>query len=141
MSLAIAPDNKLVLTSSWGRSVATKLADGRTRYSAAKNQMLRLIDLKSGKTVRAIELPDSSAGPVTFSPDGHYFAAGIRNVGAAIRIWKTTTGDELLAISGFEGNPATLAISADHKLLVSGMSDTTALVWDVAAALSRKPAK
>jgi WD40 repeat protein len=131
MGLAVAPDCKSFLTSAWGRGEQTKLPDGRVRSSPAKGHMLRLWNSSQGKPIWSENLSERSAGPVAFSPDGVLFASGTWTPPAKIRVWKTAMRGEVFTLTGFPSAPASLAFSADHKLLLAGMRDGSALVWEL----------
>lgn len=131
VSLAISPDGKRLLASAWSRPVMTKLADGRTHSSAANDHPISLWNLATGERIQQILLPEGGVGPVTFSPDGKVFAAGTDKPHGKIRLWEVATGKEQMTIEGFRGAARSLAFSPDGKRLISGMQDTTALVWDL----------
>jgi WD40 repeat protein len=133
--IAISPDGKLLLAGGWGKSIQTPLPDGRTRFTTAPEHPLELWDLTTGKPVRQLMLPGSISGPVAFSADGKTYAAAINDKPEAkIRIWNTATGEEQPGISGIPGAVSALGFSPDGKRLVTGLRDTTALVWDLTAA-------
>jgi WD40 repeat protein len=137
ISLAISPDDKSLLTSSWGKPVITKLPDGRTSSSADKNHPITLWDLSTGQRIRQILLAGGGAGPVCFSPDGKLFAMATDQPQGRIRVMEVATGKERHPIEGLGGRVRCLAFFPDGKRLVSWMSDTTGLVWD----LAREPGK
>jgi WD40 repeat protein len=130
-SLTISPDGKMLLASAWGKPVQTKLPDGRTRISSEKNHPVCLWDLSTGKMLKQILLPDGGAGPVAFSADGKLFATATDKPERRIRLWDTVKGEEVGTITGFRSVVRSLAFSTDGKRLISGMDDTTALVWDL----------
>jgi WD40 repeat protein len=136
--LAVSPDGKRLLATGWGKSIQTRLPDGRMRMSTAKEHPLALYDLDTGKCLHRIELPGETSGPVAFSADGKTFAAAIDKPAGAIRFWETATGAERLSIGGFRGRVHAFAFTPDGKRLISAMDDTSALVWDLTA-LPRKP--
>ncbi|MHC4177040.1 MAG: WD40 repeat domain-containing protein [Planctomycetota bacterium] len=130
--LAVSPDGDFLLTNAPGRRVQTKLPDGRTRSSLAKHHVVRLRGLSQGKSIWSQELPERGSGPVAFSPDGVLFAsASSWGRPTKIRVWKSATRNEVLTLTGLPSGPASLAFSADRKLLVAGMRDGTALVWEL----------
>jgi WD40 repeat protein len=131
MSLAISPDSRMLLASAWGKTVQTKLADGTTRISSAKNHPICLWELASGQLRKQLILPGGGAGPVAFSPDGKYFAIATGEPDRRIRWWDAATGKELGVIQGFRGTVHALAFTPDGRRLISGMDDTTALVWEL----------
>ena len=78
-----------------------------------------------------ILLPEGGAGPVAFAPDGQSFAAATSEPGGCIRVVEVGTGRERQKIKGFRSVVRSLAFLSDGKRLVSGMEDSTALVWDL----------
>jgi RNA polymerase sigma factor (sigma-70 family) len=128
--LAISPDSKLVLASAHGKSVQTKLPDGTTQYSPPKEHPVTWWDLTTGERRKQVTLPEETPGPVAFSPDGAQFAVASSGPGSRIRIMETATGRELRKIEGIRG-VRSLAYMPDGKRLVSGMEDSSALVWDL----------
>jgi RNA polymerase sigma factor (sigma-70 family) len=129
ISMAVSSDSKLLLASAFGKSVETKLTDGRTRFSAGKKHPVCLWDLASGKLLKRVVLPGGGVGPVAFSPDGKLFAVAA-NEPNRIVLWAVAGGQET-RITGFAGSVRSLAFLPDGKHLVSGMDDTTALIWDL----------
>jgi RNA polymerase sigma factor (sigma-70 family) len=136
--LIVSPDGELLLTSGYGKSIETRLPDGRVRFSMAKEHPLELYDLETGKCLHSITLPGEISGPVAFSADGKTFAAAIDKPAGAIRFWDTATGAERPSINGFHGRVNALAFTPDGRRLISAMDDTSALIWDLTA-LPRKP--
>jgi WD40 repeat protein len=129
--LAVSPDGRSILTSAWGRGEQTKLPDGRVRYSPAKNDVLRLQEILHGETLWKQSLPKGAAGPVGFSPDGALFASRAQSRPGKIQVSKTATHQEVLTLTSFSSGPASLAFSPDNRLLVAGMQDGSALVWQL----------
>jgi WD40 repeat protein len=68
---------------------------------------------------------------VAFSRDGRLFATAASKPSPRIQIWDVASGAEVGSIQGFRGVVHSLAFSPDGRRLISGMNDTTALVWDV----------
>ena len=132
LALALSPDGKLLLAGGSGEQIKTPLPDGRVRYSLAEEHPLDLWDLSSGKKLRRIMLPGSTSGPLGFAPDGKTFAAATGTMESKIRIWDVATGAERPAIR-CHGRVSTLAFAPDGTRLVTGMADTTALVWHLNA--------
>jgi RNA polymerase sigma factor (sigma-70 family) len=133
IGLAISPDSKLLLASACGEPVQTKLTDGRIRHSSAKNHPVCLWELDTGKLVKQIFLPEGGAGPVAFSADGKLFATAYDKPERRVQLWDVRTGIEVHSIKGFRGTVRSLAFTSDGKRLISGMDDTTALVWALEA--------
>ena len=128
-ALAVSPDNRYMLTSAWGKQQAIKMSDGRTLYTAEKNNPITLWDPASGQVVKEILLEGGGAGPVAFSPDGERFAVSSMRPKNKITIYNTATGAELQSIDDVPGRAWSLCFTQDGRSLVSGQSDSTALVW------------
>jgi len=75
---------------------------------------------------------------LALSPDGRLLAESLSAAGdkpdAAIRVWNVNTKREVLRLATPTGIARSLVFSSDGRTLVSGMSDTTALIWDISAA-------
>jgi WD40 repeat protein len=127
----ISPDGKLLLASAWGKPVLIKLADGRMVSAAVRNHRVTWWDLTTGRQRHQIMLPEEGAGPVAFSPDGRRFAVASSRPGSHIRIMEVASGREAYHIEGFRSVVRSLAFLPDGQRLVSGMEDSTALVWDL----------
>jgi RNA polymerase sigma factor (sigma-70 family) len=130
VSVALSPDGKLLLASAWGKPTPVKLPDGSTRF-VTKNDSVCLWELATGNVLQQVPLPAGGAGPVAFSTDGKHFAAASHKPEDHIRLFDTAEGKELGVIQGYRGSVRSLAFTPDGKRLISGMSDTTALVWDL----------
>lgn len=127
--LSISPDSKLVLASEQGVPVRTKLPDGKicTEYE----HPVTWWDLTTGKRVGQVLLRDEKIGPVAFAPDGKTFAVATEGPTASILIVEVVSGRVAHTITGFRGKVRSLAFMPDGKRLVSGMEDSSALVWDL----------
>jgi len=131
ISLAISPDSRLFLASAWSKPTLTKLPSGHMQSSAARNHPISLWELSTRQLRKKVLLPDGGAGPVAFSPDNKFFAAATGEPDRRIRIWDMANGNEVGVIQGFRGSVTALAFAPDGERLISGMDDTTALVWDL----------
>jgi hypothetical protein len=74
---------------------------------------------------------------VAFSPSGAMLATAEQPAtskgGESITLWEVATGEVRFRLAGHQGNVNCLAFSNDGRRLVSGSTDTTALIWDVTA--------
>lgn len=131
IGMAVSSDGKLVLASSWGESIQITLPDGSVQGTSAKNHPVAWWDLAKGDLLQQIVLPEENAGPVAFAPDGKLFAVASTKPGTRIRLIETATGREVRKIEGFRGTVRSLAFMPDGKRLVSGMEDSSALIWDL----------
>jgi RNA polymerase sigma factor (sigma-70 family) len=128
--MAISPDSKYLVASAWGKQVVT-IVGGQERTSSAKEQPLCVWLLATGKLVHRINLPAFGAGPVAFSADGRYFAAGTRRPKPSIAVYEMASGKPVRTFERPGGAPQALAFSADGRRLLSALDDTTILVWDL----------
>ncbi len=116
------------------------------RYLASSYPRMRLWDAKGRPLVGLEEAPgDQQVFSLVFSPDGKMVAGGLgydlaewaperrfgRRSSPLIGLWESTTGRLRAKLSGHRGIAASLTFSPDGRLLASGSSDTTVLVWDV----------
>ncbi len=72
---------------------------------------------------------------IVFAPDGKTLAVGywVPGGGAgAVELWNTMTGERLTVLEEDMGSVHALEFSADGTTLVSGSSDGTILIWDLA---------
>jgi hypothetical protein len=72
----------------------------------------------------------SGAGMLVFSPHGRFL---VRNTGRSVTLCDVVTRKEIGSFTGHVGDIASLTFSPDGKTLVTGATDGTGLVWDVAA--------
>jgi RNA polymerase sigma factor (sigma-70 family) len=95
-------------------------------------------DLRTGRIRRTIQAEAYWSGELAISPNGRLVAWAPVSVGgkthAPIHFWDINTKREVLQLGPLASSVQSLAFSADGKTLVSGMQDTTALVWDISAA-------
>jgi WD40 repeat protein len=113
-SMVISPNSKYILISNDGES--------KVRLS--------MFELSTGTTIQSLLLPGSWHGPVAFAHDGRMFATAV-NDRQEILIFETASGNVRTTIRGFHGKVFSLAFFPDGRRLASGMSDSTALIWDL----------
>jgi WD40 repeat protein len=128
--------------------------DGKVLASCCFDGVILLWDPQSGKQ-RGRLGGTAAAGhqplhvmDVAFSPDGKMLASAetpFANGGQepwreSITLWELATGQMRLHLAGHQGLVSTVAFAGDNRTLISGSSDTTALVWDVTAPLRPRQA-
>ena len=116
--------------------------DGRQIVSAGEDKVIRVWDVATGKTVRTLrgEAAAGHAGKIyamALSPDGKWLAVGgmLANepvAGSVIRLYDFASGRLVALLKGHEDVVHGLAFSPDGRRLISGSSDKTAIIWDIA---------
>jgi RNA polymerase sigma factor (sigma-70 family) len=105
--------------------------DGRSVAVAAGEQAVGLWEVATGqRRLTLIKKRGWWVHSVAFSPDGNFLAAGLDS---DVCLWSLRTGREVHRFTGHRGAVASLVFTPDGKRLISGSSDTTALVWDLGA--------
>jgi RNA polymerase sigma factor (sigma-70 family) len=137
ISLAVAPDGRNFASSAWARLVQRKLPDGQIQHTTPNHHTVRLVELETGKLVCDLDMPSPDAGPLAFSAAGKLLAIGMGR-GGEVRIIDVATRETAAVLSDFGSPPHALAFSADGKYLVTGLTDESALVWDLARVLAGK---
>jgi WD40 repeat protein len=127
-SLVFSPDSQRLLVCAWGKGVETKLPDGRTRFSAAKNHTAALWNVASGKVETTVLLPDGAIGPGAFSPDGSRFAVASGRRPSKVTVFKLS-GELDAVLPEVPGRIWRLAFRHDGLSLITALDDSTALVW------------
>ncbi|KAF7349696.1 Wd-40 repeat protein [Mycena sanguinolenta] len=105
-----SPNDKVVATSSWDRTV-------------------RIWSMESGESLRVLSRADSQSWAGAFSPDGDLIAAGAGD--GAVRIWGVDTGQLLFTFSGFGGWVRSLAFSPDGLQLAAGSESGSLRIIDL----------
>jgi WD40 repeat protein len=109
--LAFSPDGKM-LTSLAGR----------------EDNVVRLLDVATGRERRRLEGHAGWVSEAVFSPDGKTLAT--RSHDRTVRLWEVATGRERQRLEGHRGLVNALAFSADGRLLATAGGDVTVLVWN-----------
>jgi WD40 repeat protein len=100
--------------------------DSRT-LAAVAGASVRLWNLEGNRELRRVESP-FAGDAVAFSPDGRLLAVG---AWAGFALLDVATGQELCQVRAHDGSITAVAFSPDGSQLISGASDTSALVWEV----------
>jgi WD40 repeat protein len=116
-AIAISPDGQYLLAG--------------TR-AAGNQSALSLRELATGKVVRLIPLPGSSLGPVAFAADSRSFATA-NEIRGQILVYEVAGGGLRRTITGIPGQVRALAFLPDGRRLAAGLSDSTAMIWDLSA--------
>lgn len=113
-----------------GIRTASFLPDGEALVIGDLRGQLQILNLASGEITRTFDGSMSRDTEPEISPDGRLVAAGD---GASLRLWSVETGQIIGDLVGHSGQVNTAAFSPDGASLVSGSTDGTAVVWDLAA--------
>jgi WD40 repeat protein/serine/threonine protein kinase len=88
---------------------------------------VRVYDMTTGKLLHKL-MGDIRVISVAFSTDGRRLAsAGSDRI---VRLWDTTTGQEVFTLRGHEGAVGRVLFSPDGQHLASSSSDGTVRIWD-----------
>jgi hypothetical protein len=93
-------------------------------------QTLRVWDVLTASEVLALPTTPNNA-KAAVSPDGRLLAALTPK--GEILLWDLRRGKELRHLTGFVAQVTSLTFSPDGRRLISGLTDSTLLVWDVGA--------
>lgn len=103
-------------------------ADGMRGLSAGFDKVVRLSDLKTGRTLRVLKGHTGAIWDVTWSPD-HRYAISNSWDDYTVRLWDVTTGDCLRVIP--HRRPKGLAWSPDGCSFLTGSDNKTIRLWHV----------
>jgi WD40 repeat protein len=110
-----------------GQLIASSLRDGRKRFW----------DVQSGKERYDIEDSPHRTELIVYSPSGRLLA--VAGQGKEIRIIESATGNRVRDLTGHGSAISSLLFAGDDRTLISGSEDTTCLVWDLTAGITRPP--
>ncbi|KAF7357200.1 Wd-40 repeat protein [Mycena sanguinolenta] len=105
-----SPNDKVVATSSWDRTV-------------------RIWSMESGEALRILSRADGQSWAGAFSPDGDVIAAGAGD--GIVRIWGVDAGQLLFTFSGFGGWVRSLAFSPNGLQLAAGSGGGSLRIIDL----------
>ena len=127
---AVMPDGKLAALGAWGTVQLIQTGDLRV--------VRKIVEADPAR-------PAGSIAHLAFSPDGKRLVAvqdalppnrlppmGSSSQMQVIRLWDTRNWEELTPMKGIRGRIVSLTFAAAGKLLLTGHSDSTVLVWDLA---------
>jgi RNA polymerase sigma factor (sigma-70 family) len=137
-ALAVSPDGKRLVTAGRGVPPPAK-GQFQDRGNGPTEYVVTVWDLGEFKQIvrfRVVVPIPMWWGPLAFTPDGKRVVTGAYE--PVLRFFDANTGDAVGTIE-LPNRPESLAFDGPGKQLAVGFVDTTALVYDVAAAM--KPAK
>jgi RNA polymerase sigma factor (sigma-70 family) len=101
-------------------AVASQAADSVTLY-----------DVATGAELRRCRRPGALIQSIAFARGGRLLVAGSDE---GLTLWEVTSGAQVLHLTGHRGLVNSVAVSPDGNRVLSGSTDTTVLLWDLAAA-------
>ncbi len=104
--------------------------DGQTLLVSGVDKKAHLIEVATGKEVRQVGLPDG-IGKAAFAPDGRSVALAESSPHGSIRLLDAIALDERANFADPNASVRSLAFAPDGKMLAAGLSDTTAVLWEV----------
>jgi hypothetical protein len=120
--------------------------DGCLAATADYHGSLQVWDLEAGRLLMALRKKPGAPQRLAFSPDGKYFALCGADYGPpaladerAIELVELVSG-KVLCVHRLppQSGVSTVSFSADGRKLVTGMADTTTLIWQLDAVPSPK---
>jgi WD40 repeat protein len=103
-------------------------ADGQ-KLLASTGTEARLLEAKTGKTIRALVGHAYQVMTASFSPDGRRAVTASQDKTA--RLWDVESGVEIRTFSGHTAGVNSAGISPDGRRIVTSSDDMTARVWDL----------
>jgi RNA polymerase sigma factor (sigma-70 family) len=156
LDLAYSPDGKLLATAdalgviglwdvSTGQKVRTLLSPGgQWRHALAFDppgkvlavasqaaDSVTLYDVATGAELRRCRRPGALIQSLAFARGGRLLVAGSDE---GLTLWEVASGAQVLHLTGHRGPVNAVAVSPDGNRVLSGSTDTTVLLWDLAAA-------
>jgi WD40 repeat protein/serine/threonine protein kinase len=121
------PPIKHLLFAADSRFIAIRSIDSSLKPGSPFRDQLDVWDLFARQKVKTLLQEAVPLGGLAFSTDGRWLAAADGTHG--IRLWDTSSWDELLKLRGHSGLVGALAFSKDGRLATAG-TDLSIRIWD-----------
>jgi WD40 repeat protein len=103
--------------------------DGKCTLSGGSDGSVRLMELQTGKELKALKEHRGESYTIAFHPDGHLAISGGDD--NQLLLWDLESGAKVRSFAGHTANVCGAAFSPDGKRIASGSWDKTIRVWDV----------
>jgi len=123
----------------WVRAVRFS-PDGKLAVSGGADRTIRLWDIATGKELHSFAGPMGKVRTLAFSPDGSQLVSGhnestgggsyYRVVDFSVRLWDTSSGQEIRRFNGHSGYASDFAFSPDGRFLLS-IHGPSVYLWEV----------
>ncbi|HVQ38517.1 MAG TPA: caspase family protein [Pyrinomonadaceae bacterium] len=142
-SVATGKELKTLAAHSGGVTALAFSADGKRVVSGSQDRMILIWDIAQGDSDAAYLGHKGWVNAVALSPDGRRLASGSED--GEVRIWEVASRSAegepqvvkrpLYTLTGHTGPVNSLIFNSGGKLVVSGSSDGSMKLWDVAAGM------
>jgi WD40 repeat protein len=132
-SMVVSPNNQYLLVVTGTKLKEIKGPDGRIEETWESPQLC-LWDLSTGRLCRQKALLEAVAGLVAFRPDSRVYAVASWAPDCSfniISLFDVVSGKELRSFDGLSSRVDSLTFTPDGNRLVTGMNDSSVLLWDV----------
>ncbi len=102
-------------------------------------QIVTVLDVLSGKEIRAISVPQGGISCLAFASDGRALATNISRK-PAVLLWELASGKVRHSFVGHKNWVTSLVFSRDSALLASSSDEAPAYVWDIYGKHGKKQA-
>jgi len=96
------------------------------------DKTIRLIDVKTGATVKTFTGHNSSVSKTIFNPHGNLIISGSKD--STIKFWDIVSGLCIKTFSSHLGEVTSVDINSSGSLLLSGSKDNSNRLWDIRTA-------
>jgi RNA polymerase sigma factor (sigma-70 family) len=134
----LSPDGRLLAVGSQHNHAWAVDEQGKVVQGAKPEHYLILLDLATGCIAGRFDKVSSDASTLAFSPDGRLLAWGGYG-DPTPHVVEVASGRERYRFLGHQGFVTALTFSAEGRRLLSGSSDTTALIWDLTGRAHQPP--
>jgi WD40 repeat protein len=151
-AVAITPDGKQVISSSWDNTLkvwnlvtgeeqftltghsssvyaVAVTPDGKQVISASSDNTLKVWNLVTGEEQFTLTGHSNSVRAVAVTPDGkQVISASSDNT---LKVWNLVTGEEQFTLTGHSGRVNAVAVTPDGKQVISSSDDKTLKIWNL----------